>query len=116
MMERIPTATVVITNPTHFAVALRYEKGETTAPMVVAKGQDFIAQQIKRIAKEANVPVVENVQLARKLYKDVEIGREIPPNLYKAVAEVLAFVYRTYKARATAPAQTESPIEPENAA
>jgi flagellar biosynthetic protein FlhB len=99
MMEKVPKATVVITNPTHFAVALQYEKGENKAPIVVAKGQDFIAQQIKKVAREANVPIVENVELARKLYREVEIGREIPPQLYKAVAEVLAFVYRMHRSR-----------------
>ncbi|MDR3710607.1 MAG: flagellar biosynthesis protein FlhB [Capsulimonadaceae bacterium] len=99
MMQRVPSATVVITNPTHFAVALQYEAGAMTAPIVVAKGQDFIAQQIKKIALEADVPMVENVALARLLYKEVEIGREVPPHLYKAIAEVLAFVYRTYRKR-----------------
>ena len=99
MMQRVPKATVVITNPTHFAVALQYESGAMTAPIVVAKGQDFIAQQIKQIAAENDVPLVENVALARQLYKDVDIGREVPPHMYKAVAEVLAFVYRTHKRR-----------------
>lgn len=106
MMQRVPKAAVVITNPTHYAVALQYESGSMGAPIVVAKGQDFIAQQIKRIAAEADVPMVENVALARQLYRDVDIGREVPPQMYKAVAEVLAFVYRTHRRRtAVAPAQ-----------
>ncbi len=102
MMQQVPKATVVVTNPTHFAVALYYETGSMTAPRVVAKGQDFVAQKIKEIARENEVPLVENVALARALYRDVEIDRDIPADLYKAVAEVLAFVYRTYGKKGTA--------------
>ncbi len=94
MMQSIPTADVVITNPTHFAVALKYDADEYTAPIVVAKGKNLIAQRIKEIAAENRVPMVENVQLARALYKTVEIGDEVPAVLYQAVAEILAYVYR----------------------
>lgn len=94
MMAAIPEADVVITNPTHFAVALKYEQGTAQAPMVLAKGQRLIAQRIKARARENNVPLVENKPLARSLFKSVEVGQAIPVDLYKAVAEVLAFVYR----------------------
>lgn len=93
MMQSIPTADVVITNPTHFAVALKYDADSGKAPVVVAKGEDFLAKRIKEIAKENKVEIVENKPLARMLYHNVEIGEEIPPELYQAVAEVLAFVY-----------------------
>lgn len=93
MMQDIPQATVVITNPTHLAVALKY-KDDMQVPVVVAKGQDFLAQKIKQLAKENNVVIVENKSLARLLYKEVEIGRPIPVELYKAIAEVLAYVYK----------------------
>lgn len=94
MMAAVPTADVVITNPTHFAVALQYDKNKMFAPQVVAKGQELVAQRIKELAKEHNVPLVENKPLARTLFSDVEIGQPVPAELYKAVAEVLAFVYR----------------------
>lgn len=93
MMQSVPTADVVITNPTHFAVALKYDADSGKAPIVVAKGEDFLAKRIKEIAKESNVEIVENKPLARMLYHNVEVGEEIPPELYQAVAEVLAFVY-----------------------
>jgi flagellar biosynthetic protein FlhB len=93
MMQEIPQATVVITNPTHLAIALKY-KDEMQVPVVVAKGQDFLAQKIKQLASENNVVIVENKNLARLLYKEVEIGRPIPVELYKAIAEVLAYVYK----------------------
>lgn len=93
MMQEVPKASVVVTNPTHYAVALRYDK-TMAAPAVVAKGQDFIAQKIKDIAKEHRVAVVENKPLARALYAAVEVGDAVPASLYKAVAEVLAYVYR----------------------
>lgn len=92
MMQEVPEADVIITNPTHFAVVIKYKEGYES-PMVVAKGQDLIALNIKRIGKENEVPIVENKPLARALYKDVEIGQYIPEEYYKAVAEVLAFVY-----------------------
>lgn len=94
MMAAIPEADVVITNPTHFAVALSYRSGEGQAPIVVAKGADFLAGRIKDIAKESHVEIVENKPLARMLYYNVELGAEIPPELYQAVAEVLAYVYQ----------------------
>ena len=87
-----------MTNPTHFAVALRYEPG-MRAPMVVAKGQDEIALTIKEIAREARVPMVENRPLAQALYKQVNLNREVPADMYKAVAEVMAFVFRTQRRR-----------------
>lgn len=93
MMQSVPTADVVITNPTHFAVALKYDADSGRAPIVVAKGEDFLAKKIKEIAKENKVEIVENKPLARMLYHNVELGEEIPPELYQAVAEVLAFVY-----------------------
>lgn len=101
MMQDVPKADVIITNPTHFAVAIKYEAG-SRAPKVVAKGQDIIAMHIRELARENHVPLVENKVLARALYKDVEIGQEIPGDLYEGVARVLAFVYRTYKNRRTA--------------
>ncbi len=93
MMQQIPQADVVITNPTHYAVAIRYDADEADAPIVVAKGADYLAQRIKEIAKENNVEIVENKPLARMLFSNVEVGEMVPPELYKAVAEVLAYVY-----------------------
>lgn len=94
MMQEIPTADVVITNPTHFAIALKYDDESMDAPTVVAKGVDFVAQKIKLIAKENNVVMVENRPLARSMYDQVEVGQRIPDEFFKAVAEVLAYVYR----------------------
>ncbi len=94
MMQSVPKADVVITNPTHFAVAIQYDSKVASAPIVVAKGQDFLAQKIKEAAKEHNVEIVENKPLARALYYNVDIGGMVPPELYQAVAEVLAFVYK----------------------
>ena len=94
MMAAVPEADVVITNPTHFAVALSYKSGQSMAPVVVAKGADFLAGRIKEIAKENTVEIVENKPLARMLYYNVEVGAEIPPELYQAVAEVFAYIYR----------------------
>jgi flagellar biosynthetic protein FlhB len=94
MMSSVPGATLVVTNPTHYAVALRYEPGEMTAPVVVAKGQRLIAQRIKAIAREHGVPLVENKPLARALFEACDIGSAIPSELYQAVAEVIAFVFR----------------------
>jgi flagellar biosynthetic protein FlhB len=94
MMEAARRATVVVTNPVRLAVALRYEASETTAPVVVAKGQRLIAERIREIAKEEEIPVVENAPLAQTLFKSVKVGAQIPPELYQAVAEVIAFVYR----------------------
>ena len=97
MTEEVPKADVVITNPTHFAVALKYDVGNFSAPKVVAKGKDDIAQKIKKIAKENDVPVHEDVQLARALYKACNIGDEIPENLFKAVAQILAYIFQLKK-------------------
>lgn len=94
MMQDVPKADVVITNPTHFAVALRYDASEAPAPRVLAKGADFLAQKIKEIARENNVEIVENKPLARMLYANVDVGQEVPPELYQSVAEVLAMVYK----------------------
>ncbi len=94
MMQSVPKADVVITNPTHFAVAIQYDPQTATAPVVLAKGEDYLAAKIKEVAKEHNISIVENKPLARMLYYNVEVGMEIPPELYQAVAEVLAFVYK----------------------
>ena len=93
MMQDVPKADVVITNPTHFAVAIKYDAEVSRAPIVVAKGEDYLAQKIKEVARENHVEIVENKPLARMLYHNVDIGAEIPPELYQAVAEVLAMVY-----------------------
>ncbi len=93
MMQSLPQADVVITNPTHYAVAIKYDQEEAPAPIVIAKGEDYLAQKIKEVAREHNVEIVENKPLARMLYANVDIGAQIPPELYQAVAEVLAFVY-----------------------
>lgn len=93
MMAAIPQADVVVTNPTHFAVALQYD-GSHPAPVVIAKGQDLVAKQIRRIADESGVPIVPDPPLARSLHKSVEIGQMIPAELFAAVAQVLAFVYK----------------------
>ena len=93
MMQDVPKADVVITNPTHYAVAVQYDAEKAKAPIVLAKGEDFLAQKIKEVAKENHVEIVENKPLARMLYANVDVGQEIPPELYQAVAEVLAMVY-----------------------
>jgi len=93
MMAAVPKADVIITNPTHYAVAVLYVRGEMEAPMVVAKGRGFIAQRIREIAEEHGVPQIENKPLARGLYRAVQIGQAIPAEFYKAVAEILAYVY-----------------------
>lgn len=97
MMQAIPEADVIITNPTHFAVALKYDEASGRAPIVIAKGVDYVAQKIKEKAKECQIEIVENKPLARSLYYTVDLDREIPPELYGAVAEVLAFVYNLQK-------------------
>ncbi len=93
MMSEVPKADVIITNPTHYAIAIKYDTKISEAPIVLGKGKDLIAQKIKEVAKKHSVPTVENKPLAQALYKSVDIGKEIPMDLYKAVAEVLAFVY-----------------------
>jgi len=97
MMAEVPNADVVITNPTHYAVAIKYDTETSHAPMVVAKGMDNMAQQIKKIARENEVQIVQNPPLARSLYAEVELEKTIPEALFGAVAEVLAYVYRTNK-------------------
>lgn len=94
MMAEVPKADVVVTNPIHFAVALRYDQGQMDAPQVVAKGAGYVALKIRQVAEAHGVPVVENPPLARSLYSGVELGEKIPAELFQAVAEVLAFVYR----------------------
>ena len=94
MMQQVPEADVVITNPTHYAVAIKYDGEKYEAPVVLAKGEDYLAQRIKEIAKENGVEIVENKPLARMLYANVDVGEQVPPELYQAVAEVLAYVYQ----------------------
>lgn len=93
MMQNLPQADVVITNPTHYAVAIKYDPEVADAPIVVAKGEDYLAAKIKEVAKEHHIEIVENKPLARMLYANVDVGQAVPPELYQAVAEVLAFVY-----------------------
>ena len=92
MMQKVPTASVVVMNPTHYAVALRYEAGETPAPICVAKGMDSLALKIREIAEASNVPVVEDAPLARALYATVDIDESIPREHYQAVAKVIGFI------------------------
>ena len=99
MMKEIPTATAVVVNPTHFAVAIRYSLDEPGAPRVVAKGKNYLALRIKARAIEHNVPIIENPPLAQALYKSVDVGQEIPADLYRAVAEVLAYIFRLMNGR-----------------
>jgi flagellar biosynthetic protein FlhB len=94
LKKTVPKADVIVTNPTHFAVALRYDRENSAAPIVVAKGADFMAFRIREIAQEHGIPILERKALARALYASTEVGREIPRDLFKAVAEVLAYVYR----------------------
>jgi flagellar biosynthetic protein FlhB len=99
MLADVPNADVIVTNPTHYAVALKYDRENHSAPIVVAKGTDFIAQRIREIAKEHNIPILERKALARALFASTEVGSEIPRDLFKAVAEVLAFIYRLKRPR-----------------
>ena len=93
MMAAVPEASVVITNPTHYSVALKYERGDT-APVCVAKGRDLIALKIREVAKAHSVPIVESPPLARALHATVEIDQEIPPEHYRAVAEIIGYVMK----------------------
>jgi len=93
MLRRVPEATVILTNPTHIAVALKYDRDNMQAPRVIAKGTDALAKRIARIAREHNIPVLERKPLARALYASVNVDQEIPPNLYRAIAEILAYIY-----------------------
>jgi flagellar biosynthesis protein FlhB len=99
MMKAVPTATAVIVNPTHYAVALRYALDSMATPVVVAKGKNYLAQRIRQRAIEFQVPIVENPPLAQALYGSVEVGQEIPAHLYRAVAEILAYVYKLMNGR-----------------
>jgi flagellar biosynthesis protein FlhB len=94
MMQDVPTATAVIVNPTHFAVAIKYESSSMTSPLVVAKGKNYLALRIRQKAVEHGVPIIENPPLARALYDSAEVGQEIPVQFYRAIAEVLAYIYR----------------------
>jgi flagellar biosynthetic protein FlhB len=96
MMEKVPTADVIITNPTHIAVALKYDQG-LPAPQLVAKGADLIAERIKSLARQHDIPIVENIPLARTIYKTMKLGQVIPRELFVAVAEVLSYVYKIKK-------------------
>jgi flagellar biosynthetic protein FlhB len=93
-LKQVPDADLILTNPTHFAVAIRYRRDEAEAPMVLAKGVDFMAFRIRDIAKENNIIIMENPPLARALYFKSTVGQMIPPEFYAAVAEILAIVYR----------------------
>jgi flagellar biosynthesis protein FlhB len=97
MLAAVPTADVIVTNPTHYAVALKYERGRDTAPMLLAKGENQFARRIKALAAQHQVPVIENKPVARMLYALGKVGEPIPNNLYQAVAGILAFVYRTHR-------------------
>ena len=99
MMSSVPKADVVITNPTHYAVALKYDSKTNSAPMVVAKGIDFLALKIKDIAKENKIPIIENPALARSLYDQIELDKEIPGEFYKALAEIFSYVYELKRKR-----------------
>jgi flagellar biosynthetic protein FlhB len=94
MMAQVPNATVVITNPTHYAIAIQYNSEAMSVPIVLAKGMDHVALRIRKVAMDREIPIIENPPLAQALYKSVEVGQEIPMHLYRAVAEVLAYVYR----------------------
>jgi len=116
VMQAVPEADVVLVNPTHYAVALRYDPASSNAPVVLAKGMRLIAQRIREVAEEHHIPVIRNAPLTRALYAAAEVGREIPPELYEAVAEVLAFVYRLKSGQATwadapiGPAEADAPM------
>jgi flagellar biosynthetic protein FlhB len=99
MMSQVPNATVVVVNPTHFAVALKYEPQLMPAPVVLAKGKNYLALRIKERAIQHGVPIVENPPVAQALYKSADIGQEIPPHLYRAVAEILAYIHRLMQVR-----------------
>jgi flagellar biosynthetic protein FlhB len=98
-MKEIPTATAVIMNPTHFAVAIRYRADAMVAPVVVAKGKNYLALRIRAKAVFHQVPVIENALLAQALYRSAAVGQEIPAHLYRAVAEILAYLYRLMRGR-----------------
>ena len=99
MMKEVPNATAVVVNPTHFAVAIRYQLETMAAPVVVAKGKNYLALRIRMKAIQNQVPIIENPPLAQALYKSVEVGQEIPPHLYRAVAEILAYIFKLMKGK-----------------
>ncbi len=99
MMKEVPKATAVVVNPTHFAVAIRYQVESMAAPVVVAKGKNYLAQRIRQKAVEHQVPIIENAPLVQALYQSVEVGQEIPPHLYRAVAEILAYIFKLMNGR-----------------
>jgi flagellar biosynthetic protein FlhB len=109
MMHKVPTADVVIVNPTHFAVALKYDANRMRAPQVIAKGADFVAQNIRRIAEEHRVPIFESPKLARALYRSTDLNREIPAGLYLAVAQVLSYIFRVRTVNPTVAARMARP-------
>ena len=94
MMKEVAKATAVIVNPTHYSVAIRYEMESMAAPRVLAKGKNYLARRIRELALQHEVPIIENQPLAQALYKSAEVGQEIPPHLYRAVAEVLAYIFK----------------------
>ena len=102
LRQSVPEATVIVTNPTHYSVAIRYEEGKSAAPVVTAKGVDRVAEEIKRLAREHDVPILEQPPLARALFRDVPVGQMIPEKLYRAVAGVLAIVWRLRQKREAA--------------
>jgi flagellar biosynthetic protein FlhB len=110
MMEELPTADVVITNPTHFAVALRYDETKMGAPQVIAKGKDLVAKRIREVAEEHNVPLFSAPPLARVLFRTAEIGEEIPARLYTAVAQILAYIYQLNEAPKPGQRRPEPPV------
>jgi flagellar biosynthetic protein FlhB len=99
MMAQVPQSDVVVTNPTHYAVALKYDSGTMAAPKMMAKGVDQVAQKIREIAKEHGIPVIENPPLARALYAAVEVDQEVTPEFYKAVAEVISYIFKLKRRR-----------------
>jgi flagellar biosynthetic protein FlhB len=101
-MQEVPTATAVIVNPTHYAIAIKYSIDTKGAPKVVAKGKNYLALRIKQMAIDNQVPIIENPPLAQGLYKSVDVGQEIPAEFYKAVAEVLAYIFRIMNGRRNA--------------
>ena len=109
MMHKVPTADVVIVNPTHFAVALKYDPKKMRAPRVLAKGVDLVAQNIRRIAAEHRVPVFESPKLARALYRSTDLNKEIPAGLYVAVAQVLSYIFRVRTLNPTVAARMARP-------
>ena len=109
MLAAVPSADIIVVNPTHYAVAIRYDESNMDAPLVVAKGVDILAARIQAIARESNVPVLQAAPLARALYANVEINQEVPRALYAAIAQVLAYVYQLKR---WVPGRTAAPKEP----